>query len=402
MSFRPFLLVLAAIGCGGSLASPPIDAGINDHNPLDAGATRTTEPDSGCAWEPTPRSTYPGPHPTMPQVVDAGGPVLSHPRFVPIVFAGDARMADITAFIQALGTSTYWTSIASEYGVGPASAAAPIVVDETPPASMQLPDVTTWLAGKLDGTHADFGIPDPSSVYVIYYPASTTQLLGYEVCQSIFGFHSQALAGTTNVAFAGVARCSSGPSLTATTSHELFEAATHPFMQTAPAYETLADAPWTLAEVGDLCSQDPEVLPSDVGYPVQRIWSNAASAAGRQPCLPADGKPFFQTMPQTSDLINDGTHAGARGLAIEPGQTRTVDLLAFSDMPTSGPWTVSVATKGAWPDDLSPVLCTTSAENGDRIPLTLSRPAGATQPSLVTITSQLGAAVTTWSFYVGE
>ena len=382
-----FLLLVAA--CGPS-SGAPADAGADVHygkKSMDAGPA----PEAGidCDAGSTPSATYPAPHPALPQLVSQGGPVLAHPRFVPIVFAGDSQTATLGAFMSAVGSSTYWTSVAAEYGIGPASATAPIVVNETPAAQVDDADIRAWLADKLDGSHADFGTPDASAIYVVYYPAATTITnagLGTS-CSSFGGYHGDTKIGATQVVYAVIARC---PNLvdTTVTSHELFEASTDPYFT---AYANLDDpgSSGIGGEIGDLCESYPIVTPPDLGYAVVPVWSNAASAAGKKPCVPNDGAPNFGTMP------------AQRTVTIAPGDTATIQLVAFSDQPTA-PWTVEVSQSAYdWSEKLDMTLCRATAQNGESIPLTLTRPMTATNWDDLTIVSKLGDVTTASRLSVG-
>ncbi len=375
----------------GSAPSGGFDAGA------DAGFDAATTIDCGAGS--TPSSTYPAPHPALPFAKSAGGPTMAQPHIVPVVFAAEDRTSDIAAFTKAIGASSYWASIATQYGVGAATAIAPIVVSETPPATLTDADVIAWLQGKLDGAHVEFGSPDPSSIYVVYYPGATTiQTSWGDSCVTWGGYHSEAMVGATSIVYAVIARCVNGVhSMTGITSHELFEAATDPHVWTTPAYDALDDdgkLQTYQAEIGDLCQDEAEVVSSELGYPVHRIWSNAASLAGHDPCQPAVNAPYFQTI---ADVSGPG-----RSVALPAGATTTVDLVAFSDADTGGPWTIKVT--GSWTsldDELTLSLCRTSARNGERVPLTITRPAASQDTNWITIESTLGG-VSTWSsLFVG-
>ncbi|HEY1954539.1 MAG TPA: hypothetical protein VGH28_02990 [Polyangiaceae bacterium] len=384
---KAFFLLCALVACGPGAPAIP-DAGAPDagygKKAIDAGPP-PAEAGIDCTEGSTPSATYPATHPTMPQVLSYGGPVLAHPRFVPVVFSGEDRTDDIAKFTSAVATSTYWSGVASDYGVGPATASAPIAVDETPPAQIDDVQIQAWLQAKLDGTHADFGAPDPTAIYVLYYPAATSITAVVDLsCVSFLGYHSETIVGATHVVYAVIARCSDPTPMTAITAHELFEAATDPLPFSAPAYQHF-DQPlqtWLGQEVGDLCEERPTIVPPDVGYPAVPIWSNVASAAGRDPCQPS-ATPYFRTMPESPTV------------ALGRGETRTISLVAFSDRPSDA-WTVSAnADDVDWPDRLSATLCRATAQNGERIPITITRPNSSEYPSALHIVSTLGDVTTT-------
>ena len=80
----------------------------------------------------------PAVHPQAPEVVTYGGPVLHTPNFVPVFFANDdaPTVAALTDFDATIGSSSFWAANTAEYGVGPATCAAPIGLAEDAPGSI--------------------------------------------------------------------------------------------------------------------------------------------------------------------------------------------------------------------------------------------------------------------------
>ena len=320
----------------------------------------------------------------MPLATTHGGAVLASPRFVPIVFAAETRTNDIATFMKKIASSSYW-NLAAQYGVGPATATDPIVVDETPPATITDAEIQAWLATKIES-------PDPSSIYVVYYPKTTTIEAWGPSCFAFGGYHSETKIAGVETIYAVIADCpfeTFGP----VTSHELFEASTDPYYYTNKAWDGVDDA-FELAtfntELGDLCEGAGDVTPSDIGYPVQRMWSNAAASAGQDPCQP-EGAPYFRTVTTQENI------------SLAPGETTTVDLVAFSDQDTGGPWSIKVTSSYAQIEDkLGLQLCRTSVANGEHVPLVISRDSRSKNPSTVYIESNLGNVTTTWRVDVGN
>lgn len=97
--------------------------------------------------------------------------------------------------------------------------------------------------------------------------------------------------------------------LTETASHEYFEWATDPFPASDPAWTGVDEdhIAWErlfLGELGDLCVLPGlgTIKPADLGFVVQRQWSNKSSVAGHHPCVPANASvPFFQAIPELPD-----------------------------------------------------------------------------------------------------
>ena len=110
----------------------------------------------------------------FPKVLTAGGPVLTHALIVPIFFAGDDQQASATAFFNAVGGSSYWHDAAGEYGVGAATAQAPLVLSTAAPASISDDEIKSMLVAMLDGPSPQLGAPNPAAIYTFVIPKGTT------------------------------------------------------------------------------------------------------------------------------------------------------------------------------------------------------------------------------------
>jgi hypothetical protein len=293
------------------------------------------------------------PKPTFPEVKSRGGPVIKAPKVVAIVFANDPLSAQITDFTSKIAASSYWKNVGLEYGVGPMTAlpTVTIAVDEPAPAAITSGQIEAWLASKLTGPSPAFGTPDANTLYAIYYPSGTTITMDGageqgQSCAGYGGYHFEVNATGTQVGYAVLPRCSDIAELTVAASHEYFEWATDPFPKTKPAYSTLDDAHWAweaafIGELGDLCTfLDRENLnPPEIGFEVQRQWSNKLSLAGKYPCAPAKTVPYLQAIPTAEDLavVPAGSQfaktINTKAIRVPPGGERTVDVLVYSDQP---------------------------------------------------------------------
>jgi len=339
-----------------------------------APAATATEDDAGSpeGGPSTPEAAaFPAVAPSMPAIESAGGSVLSAPRIVPVFFPGETRTAMLADAIGKYVVSSEWRAATSQYGVGATTAADAVQSTDALPPSIATADLGTWLAAHLDGTHPDWGPTDEatlaSSIFVLYPPAGTTiyapeedpsDPMAVTLCGprpwDIEGWHWQTTPAPGSgpaIVFALVGACTyDGVTLadrmTSTTTHELAEAATDPLFYTSPAYASVdeAHAFWMEltggGEIGDLCERD-LVTPPDVGYAVQRIWSNAASSAGHDPCVPAAAPAYFNVAADAPDAFFD-PYAGVRvrGVAIQPHESRTVDVHLLSDGPTDA-WQIT-------------------------------------------------------------
>jgi hypothetical protein len=265
-----------------------------------------------------------------------------------------------------------------------------------PGASLSNSDIGSWLAAQLDGTHPEWPVPDANTLFALYYPPGTTvNWPGFgQSCQAFHGYHDDVvLPSGMPVPFAVITRCDSLPEVSVTgiqyvsavASHELVEAITDPLATTStPAWGFTDDAHqvWSLAvggEIGDMCALNGEAFftPPDFPYTVQRIWSNAAASAGRDPCVPAylGGDPYFNSIPELDDSVGftvQGQQGTTMGVRIPLGGHKTIPLDLFSVGPTQGPWSVEVIEPYAMTPHLGFGLDRSSGANGDRLQLTIT------------------------------
>lgn len=322
---------------------------------------------------------------------------MATPHVVPVFFTGDELQPKLEEFLGALASSTYWSAVTAEYGVGALTVGPSIVSSDTPPATDDA--LQAWLAAQPGA--------GPSTLFAVYYPGTASlEIHGKKSCEYFDGYHHDAKTTAGGAfPFAVIMRCASGSkaldALTKSTSHELVEAASDPFYYTRPAFAS-ADhdhAAWTLAtvgEVGDMCeleSQDGVRLGS---FLAQRSWSNAAAAAGHDPCLPALAEPFFAAAPIMLDdvPIDDGTGTTTKGMKVPVGESRTVDIVLHSDAKTAA-WRVDAKDSSALfggDKELELTLDRQTGVSGDVLHLTIKalRP-GAYGGSVLVLQSTLGA-----------
>ena len=383
---------------------------------------------------------YPAAFPAPAQGVTSGGPVLAAPRLVPVFFANDDAQvkAKVSDFMARVGATAYWKATTSEYGVGPASAAAAVTLAESAPDSVDEASIAKWLTDKLNAGDPQLPAADANTLYVLFYPSNTTisamSMRGTNTsCIDYGGYHADtaldARHGALPVAYAVIPRCGAFGNLTGLdvitgpASHELVEAATDPYPSGAPAYNRIDDNHryWrTLVgggELGDMCESFSQVFVKLPGLPytVQRTWSNAAARAGHDPCVPPlDGEVYFNSVPELDDTLMGMSMGGSYStldVQIPVGQSKTITLDLFSDAPTAGPWTVrardaatltpgGVATLAfAFPQNQTQA----SGQNGDRLQLTITvLMAGPARGAPFVLTSKLGVTSHTWYGLVSQ
>ena len=374
---------------------------------------------------------YPAPHPAMPVAQSLGGPVMKSVKVVALSFMGDPLQGKLDTFVSELAAaSTYWAGTTAEYGVGALSAAPPMHLAETAPGMQSDAQLQTWLSSKITAG-GGFPQPDDTTQYVVFFPSGakvTTGAFGMggTLCQELQGYHaSYALAGK-NVIYSVIGRCpppvanlADIDEVTAEASHEIMEAATDPLPSSMPAYAAVdeADSAWALVggggELGDLCAALPGVFYRTPGVDdlVQRTWSNAAAAAGRDPCQPSGASPYFNSAPVLPDMVDvTGSPIGSfkgKGVKIAIGQEKTIELDLYSDGPTSGPWTVEAIDLNSQffggPQALAFTFDKTSGQNGDKIQLTIKAlAAGVLGAAPFWIQNTLGGTTTIWTGLVAQ
>lgn len=394
--------------------SPP-DAGLE----LDGGTADAGAPVDG--GPPVWTGGYPAPRPRSPQVVYAGGPVLVAPKLVPVFFSNDdaTQAATLAAFDAELGATHYWSATTSEFGVGAASALAPVTSPDVATGTIDDASIQKWLVAQIKAQALP--APDPDTLYVLHYPMSMTIVLqGSTSCRAFGGYHSEfRLANGTRSAYAVIPRCQpqgQGTELdleTVAESHELVEASTDPFPFTAPGWAVTdtAHGYWAAAlsgsELGDLCAQDPaaQVKFAELPYMVQRSWSNASVKAGRDPCVPElPGEVFFNAVPELDDALPFAygpQPTTVLGVQVPPHGSRTIAVDLYSEADPGGPWTVDVRSGSSFmggPGSYTYALSAPTGRNGDQLQLTITPSASASpgQADIFYVISTLGPKTHYW------
>jgi hypothetical protein len=342
----------------------------------------------------------PGPHPATMRAESLGGPVLAAPHLQPVFFANDdpAIIAQIADFLPRLGKSDYWSATTKEYGVGPATAAPPIQVEETVTGTITTDGISAWLHAKLASKDPAFPAPDASTVFILHYPPGVivdgaTEGLG---CARFGGYHTVTSVAvddqTVDVPFAVLPRCDTFggltgiDALTGAESHEILEAVTDPLTSLGAAWADV-DADhgyWPLAvaagELGDLCLLDPHAMHrfDELPFAVQRTWSNEAAAAGHDPCVPAlPGVVYYNVIPVMNDALTlsvGGRTVETKGVKLPVGGSTTIDLALFGEASTGGPFNVRAfdfSLLQGRQENLTLTLDRTTGENGDTLHLTI-------------------------------
>ena len=399
---RPtFVLALALSACGGGSGQDMPDAAVGPGHDAATSVDAPIPTDAPLANTPQ----------TQPIVMSSGGTVMAAPHIVPVFFANDATMqATVETFLGQLAGSSYWTAISSEYGVGALTIAPTVIATETPPTTdTALQTLIKAHAGGTGGWPAN----TPNTLYAVFLPDGVTLTMqGSASCVAFDGYHSE----VNNIIYALMPRCAATARFTTlqtttiAASHEFLEAATDPHPFTAPAYNTGDDehAIWQLApgfELGDMCEYNHAAYQPLLGtFTVQRTWSNAAAAAGHDPCVPALATPYVQATTNLPFVTID-TGQGSlvtRGIQLAVGESKTIEVDLYSDG-AAPDWTVAaydVASKYQMqPEELTFSFDKTTGHNGDKLMLTITRVKAAGQIGVSELALQSsidGVSASTW------
>ena len=377
------VLCIVATACGGGAAKP--DAMID------------AAPDSAFG---APSDVYPAFRPPVPQITKQSNAfLLTQPRVLEVFFSDDTETAMLEDFTTKLATSPEWTAMVQEYGIGPITVATPVVLTTPTPMAMTDTEIRGLMQTSLDGTHPEWGPTDAatlaSTIYVFHMPLGVQYSQGSaKGCTDYYGYHFDTMVNNTPTPYAIINSCVP-PSIvpttfdldTATITHELVEAVTDP--RPFSGYNGISNSfgAWAFnggSELGDMCETNANSFEkvSDLGYTIQRTWSNAGAAGYHEFCVPAPSTEtvFIAAAPVQGDSIvaqRNGAQFPMIGTAAHLNQPVTISVDLFSDGPTGGKWAVealdTATLQGATATPLLDLhLDRALGENGEIVHLTIT------------------------------
>ncbi len=411
-------LVLIIAACSGGSSGgglPPDDAGFSDV----VDASMAPAVDAGDAGpNGAPSDVYPAFRPPVPQILNSHGPVVAAPIIVPVFFSGDPEMASMTTFLTQFTSSPALGQMVGEYGVGAATLSAAVLVTDPAPAMVEDADIGAMLVSLVDGVDGGAPAAPPATadtIYVLFYPVATTiNLSGRTSCVAFAGYHGRVKTKGPNATYAVIPTCAAAmlaARRTATVTHEIAEAATDPSSQIGFGVVDPLDDIWAVfgggGEVGDMgiaAAGDPTMLFDGITSPIQRMWSNAAAAAHKNPLVPAKkNAPYYVAVPVMPDVVPasyNGIMNMVRGVTVGAGKSKAIDLQLWSDGPTGGPWSVSaneLAIQAGMSGTLAFAFDRTSGQNGEILHMTVTvKKANAVGASSFLVVSTIGAVQYGW------
>ena len=327
---------------------------------------------SGADGEPSQESTVnltsfqEAPHGPLPQVTPHGGSVVAKSRLITVTFENYFFAPDVLAFAAWLPGTKWLSAWGGNYGIKSLTAGGSVVIPSAPPVTdLSNFDARPYLLSKI----GDHTLPKPKDgdVFVLYMPGQTGCNIG--------GGHGQLKYPGVVAEFLILYDCSQStkpnPSELATLessmSHELAEAVTDDYSawyMDDPLVNTVAGG-----EIGDLCvffTTTKQVAKN--AFTFQRIFSNRAALAGKNPCVPvpsSDAIYYNVTTPQRVRRVSAST----------ADRTYTFPITGWSTAARS-PWGVSVHPQaGPSTFDAMATLSVTQISNGQTATLSMTVPA---------------------------
>jgi len=401
--------VALAAACGSSKAansggSAAPEAGAEN----DAAEPEASTGDGGGDEQPEPPDDGPWPaaHYPMPLMIDEGGSVIAAPKIVTVTFTGNPDVAALQAFDDQFVEGTpWWTAVTAGYKIGAATAGGHYILPDTV-SNTSLDDdqgqVGTIVTEAI--TSGALPTPDANTIFVLYFPSTTTiTIQGGQNCTSFGAYHNAVDlttdGGTVPVVYAVIANCPEPPAtdqtMAATTddvSHEIIEASTDPGVGTDPTWCGFNNA-WfrnpvapgsppqpALLEVADVC-QSSRTVTDSFGNVLARAWVNAAAMASTDPCQPEEpGEIFYSVAVPTTTETAPGYPASDGYIVVKRGKTVTVDSVIFSEAKLPNDVQITVGTRASGSTSLNPAIATgittsvtpTSGHNGVHVTLTIT------------------------------
>ncbi len=376
--------------CSGGEASPTSSASSSHAASSASGAGGSGGSGGSSASATSSGGFIPGPHGPLPTVVSSGGPVLAQPKVQAITYPAYAFATQLDGFLAELKSSAYWSATTAEYGVGPLSVRPDLTFDGGPSITDGV--LESMLASNLSGSGSAWGDADASTIYLFVFPEGTSVDHFGLCCEDFDGYHSTASVGDADVAYGVVCTClgpggaASFDDVSVAASRVLVGAATNPFVFTDRAYGSPGASfeAWAIGtggEVSDLCRRDVDARVRNPGgqFMVQRMWSNEAALAAKNPCVPAPAGPFFDSVPVLPDDLTLSLGGGTlvtKGVKIAVGESKTIDVQLFSEGELAAPFHVTAYDlKGGFTGgspDLAVALDETTGRNGDTRKLTIT------------------------------
>jgi hypothetical protein len=359
-------------------------------------------------------------HPPEPRLTkpSATGTMVS-PKVYVVVWKGDDALGQqMVTFTDFFIKSSFWTTAMAEYGVKAGQGATLVVLDEAPPAKIEIlfpgfsPLVTEAL--KKAGVTAD---KNTLVSFIIDPKTSVTQLGQPGSCVAFGGFHQ---ATSANVAYTVAALCPGADGnpdyndLTVSQSHEIEEAASDPTPQSNPI-NSAANIPGG-GEIGDNCLNVNYALTDTTipkTYSVQRVYSDVNAGKNNvDPCLVNDG-PFFgtgiwggNTSNESVVTVNRTNNVGSATFTLQPfSYDSSVDEVEFSIVGSLLPAGVTVTpdiARRADPNNPSGVLGMRAfGKPGSTMQITVNvdatyQPSGQGDPNLVVFSRIKSGQISVW------
>jgi hypothetical protein len=349
----------------------------------------------------------------LPMIANFGGPVMTAPQLVPILYSDDPDADTIEAFSRWIVGSAWLGAVAGEYGVGPGSVLE--VLRKSEPSPDQIDDVE--IVDLLYQGLADGSLPHPASglgnvLFVVYFPLHTVvTAFGFDKsCIQFGGYHHSVRRDGVELAYAVVPACHEfirgltdleGREYAA--SHEIVEAITDPIPFNSPGIQ-LRDPTGTWSglglEVADLCTRsDDSGSAREAGFDATRSWSNTAAATG-DPCVPVPSDaPYFNVVLERSAIprIAPGSRESIALTGWATGSTPSWMLSASTGSPTGASVSLGSARMSVGQTTTLAVSVPRSTPSGTTLQLNIYSGLSEASYQMLPMTAIVGAACSTFT-----
>ena len=125
------IVALSSTACSGS------PAGTGTHTSSGTGTSTSTSSTSGAGTmgaatsissSSTSGAFTEAPHPSLPLIVNAGGPVMTNPVIVPLLYQEDPNVTKLQTYLQYLATNGPFVSELTQYGLVSVTTAASLPI----------------------------------------------------------------------------------------------------------------------------------------------------------------------------------------------------------------------------------------------------------------------------------
>lgn len=325
--------------------------------------TSTSATDLENAGEATQASTtfHEAAHGPLPQVTNHGGAIVANPRLITVTFKNYVYASSLLSFAKWLPTAGWLSAWGADYGIQSLTSGGSEVIPQTAPGfDFSNFDAQSYLLSKI----ADHSLPVPKNgdVLAFYAPGTGCNINGGHQALQYPGVQAEFL-----ILYDCSASTTVDPNQLATmesaTSHELAESVTDDYdawNEDDPLVNIVGGG-----EIADMCIFFDTTTS---GFTFERIYSNKAAAAGKNPCVPvpSNDKIYYNvTTPNRTQTVSKSSSS----------KTYTFPITGWSTAARAA-WNIQALTQGGSSTfDPAATISASQINNGQKVTLSMTVPA---------------------------